>query len=1671
MLRHLLRFGKLAVGIVPLIIAASFLLALFLPLASQAQEPHADPAELPWSAPPSFSESISRLTSSWAYHQWDWRSLDDEEGFVDVILYDPRGSPDRLYVEQYIKSDFSAVFPGYLAHMPVETLEIMLSIDGEVMAYPDLPVHAMLTDAIPQIGADQIWPRFDSNGDSVTGKGIVAAVIDTGVYYNHPDLGGGFGPSYKVIGGYDFYNDDSDPNDDNGHGTHVAGIIAANGGIKGVAPDAKILAYKVLGPDGFGSMGAVISAIDRAIDPNNDGDTSDHADIISMSLGGPGEIGDPITLAVARAVAEEVVVVVAAGNDGPTFGTVASPGIAPEAITVGAIDDSSILAAFSSRGTSPELNIKPELSAPGVGIVSTVPTEGCMMSSPTGYLPASGTSMATPFVSGAAALLLQLHPDWTPQMVKSALITGAKRMNDSIWRAGAGALWLPDSADSYLLFDDPLISYGMAGDDSVSLFVVNDATSSATLSFAASDYYVLSADGATLSTVWVNKSSVAPSSVSIPAYGTESVTMYVSSASSTSPEGYYEGRITVTHGSVQVSVPFGYAILSRVNIHVMNTAGQEIYDPYGGVWIYDVPNATLAIGRRGDIEPSPPASFLVPSGDYNIHAMGHQLLYSYSDPYIMSARITLSKSDVKDVYLNLSDAKRLNLILETDEGNPIYVKDYRAYCRYEGTRNISFHLVGSDYSVKGAEIFSLPKSMTIYVSETDARVGISIAGFSYSSGMWEFMRKNWQHWFEYSSDTSTAFYLEASTDLQYLLAWEFDGIDSSTSSLLALEQGQCSVYETKYDIPGEVREIWGDWGIHRSIGGDATFFVRRDTDTSLNAFFSGITRKTFVQGVFTEVYFPTSLFNGYFEMQYYVPDYSRLVRASTMSEIYLPDRNFLMPIAGINRTMTVGSGPFYPAVRVEVTDSSMVLYQPLLRDRSGARVSGTSTPMMELNRNGNLIGIYMLSEHLARPDAKRIVELSGSGSYVSKITYTPSPQICSSTMIELGFVVPMADMNPPTITGLRMPAKYLPSKSLNISVGADDESSAVIVEINWRQTGEPSWRALNVSSTVSGEFYGSIPSMPDVSSIDLRIRVTDASGNYLDYIALNAAKKQIPVVFDLSVDNTTIEYTTRDQSVIITGHLSNLGGSPLSAAGGIPIELMAGGKKMAMILDEYNDGTSHSHNGTIRFEWRFNPTKLFTGPNETLEIVAEFDLGIYEAKTAGFVLHSVPSHESPPEINAPIITLVSPANNSLIPRGLSINLNISDDGTFIAEYSVDEGPLNALGFPYDVPTSLWADGNHVLRILVTDVDSLTSTASFNFETDGTPPSITVISDQYGNLTEPFDVIAEVADAHGIYSVLLFVEFTPGLYATMPMAVSGSLYEATIQPSQLWDGMKIYVRAIDMVGNIAQTPEIVLYLNATNPDDSDEGTTNQTDVPTNDSSTDNDNHSIADNNTAPGIPENNSEYDRDDNRTLAAGSWLQNMILISIVAISPALIAAAFWRRKHKEPVAPKGPPRKLTKTGESYVPPAPSKKEPPKPVFIRPANIPSKNPDAPSTLKTNKSEAMNGVVPEQLLRQDLSGPKIVRAPAPPAPTIPSKLTVKVEPKPIWARPAAIEAEEEDEDADIRFDHIDGVPEPLRVHYAEGFRAKFQVVRSEESDIDPNLGPKIVRGLELKKQLK
>jgi serine protease AprX len=398
---------------------------------------------------------------------------------VIVQTYEPPGS-DVLgllsLVGGLLKKTYTTI-PGYSATVPAGSL-LQIAADPNVEHISlDVQVKAHMDIAARAVRADRAWSLPGAWGSGLTGRGIGIALIDTGVQL-HDDLKRPLGAKQpvevEIVGHEPGYADPF------GHGTHVAGILNGNGfassdylsfrTFKGLAPEAQIFSVRALSPDGTGSTSDVLEGIDWVLKNAK----TYNIRVLNLSLGHPvyeSYRTDPLCRAVAAAVRRGVVVVVAAGNDGEVgtgFGTVTSPGNDPAAITVGATDDQDtvpltddVLASYSSRGPSlVDLVVKPDLVAPGTWIVSTraagswMDTEhheltlriGDYKNDPArfdqdgSYYSLSGTSMAAPLVSGAAALMLQKDPTLTPATVKARLMKSAVKDDKLVFQTGAGTL-------------------------------------------------------------------------------------------------------------------------------------------------------------------------------------------------------------------------------------------------------------------------------------------------------------------------------------------------------------------------------------------------------------------------------------------------------------------------------------------------------------------------------------------------------------------------------------------------------------------------------------------------------------------------------------------------------------------------------------------------------------------------------------------------------------------------------------------------------------------------------------------------------------------------------------------------------------------------------------------------------------------------------------------------------------------------------------------------------------------------------------------------------------------------------------------------------------------------------------------------------------------------------
>lgn len=326
-------------------------------------------------------------------------------GAVPVIIgFNDKARPETVQPYGEITHSYKYI-PAVAANLPEQAIENLKKNPNIAYIEPDYEVEA-LEETVPWgitwVGA----PDVHENGNK--GGGVNVAIIDTGIDYSHPDL------TANYRGGKDFVNGDLDPFDDNGHGTHCAGIIAGvdnDIGVIGVVPETNLYALKILDSTGSGSSSNLIAAIEWAIDTRKDENYSNDIQIISMSLGSNNGVL-ALQSECSKAYDYGILLVAAAGNDGKISGTgdtVDYPGAYNSVIAVAATDPTDKRASFSSTGPAVEL------AAPGVNIYSTYLLVGST------YKTLSGTSMACPHVAGTAALILAANPSFTNENVRTKL--------------------------------------------------------------------------------------------------------------------------------------------------------------------------------------------------------------------------------------------------------------------------------------------------------------------------------------------------------------------------------------------------------------------------------------------------------------------------------------------------------------------------------------------------------------------------------------------------------------------------------------------------------------------------------------------------------------------------------------------------------------------------------------------------------------------------------------------------------------------------------------------------------------------------------------------------------------------------------------------------------------------------------------------------------------------------------------------------------------------------------------------------------------------------------------------------------------------------------------------------------------------------------------------------
>lgn len=452
----------------------------------------------------------------------------------------------------------------------------------------DAKVSATLDQSVPMTGAPQAWQA------GYRADGVKVAVLDTGVDATHPDLAG------KVDAAANFSRD-TDTVDHNGHGTHVASTIlgsgAASGGrYQGMAPGARLLVGKVLDSGGSGSESGIIAGMQWAAEQG--------ARVVNMSLGGYVSDGtDPMSLALNEISASSgALFVVAAGNYG-FDATVSTPAVADKALAVASVTKSGELSSFSSRGPRRGDNgMKPEIAGPGSDIVAARAAGTLSAQSVnTSYAKLSGTSMASPHVAGAAAIVAGQHPDWRADTLKAALVSSAKPIDGvNAFGQGAGLVDVARAVSQPTRVEPAAITLATGEATETGMVYVNDGDQPVTLTVGA-DLRYPNGDAAPAGLF-----SLSARTLTVPARGTAKLSLSVTP--SKGQAGQFVGTITAKGGATKLTLPVSVTLAGEThtftvraldrqgnpnvaNIAVQNETTGEIYGDIvtDGVFAAQVP--------------------------------------------------------------------------------------------------------------------------------------------------------------------------------------------------------------------------------------------------------------------------------------------------------------------------------------------------------------------------------------------------------------------------------------------------------------------------------------------------------------------------------------------------------------------------------------------------------------------------------------------------------------------------------------------------------------------------------------------------------------------------------------------------------------------------------------------------------------------------------------------------------------------------------------------------------------------------------------------------------------------------------------------------------------------------------------------------------------------------
>jgi len=1033
----------------------------------------------------------------------------------------------------------------------------------------DVRYRVCLDESVPLIKDPARWSAIESNyGSAINGSGVKIAILDTGIDSNHPDFFFPNGTS-KIIANVSFVPDET-TRDGYGHGTHCASIaagtgIASGGKYVGVAHDALLMAVKVLSDGGWGYDSWVISGIQWAVNHS--------ANVLSMSFGADinGDGSDPMSLAVDWAVDNGAVCCVAAGNAGPSSSTVGIPAVSKKAITVGASTKQDEIVGFSSRGPSADLRIKPDVIAPGYMIIAAR-ASGTSMGSPIDqdYTSASGTSMATPHVAGAAALLLQMHPNWEPLYIKAALMNWAKSLSSvDVLDQGAGRIDCSNSANASALVIQPSSSFGI---------VTEGQTESATLTFINLVNSPLTAYLSTNTTCEgepVNYVHTNVTAASLPANGNATVLLQAGPINVNASEGWYQGQLTVELSNGQKGeTPYFFGVFSILNTCMYDTDNKTPI--YAMTMVASYPDLTYAaFSWEGTND-----TFYLKSGNYSICAQmawidQGQESCEYDRMFMIQKKVFVPRLSTINVSLSLADARISHIPTVDSRGNNLTVHSFiQWFC---GGPTTSW---GSLEWAMGSAWFGLDLNrsyLTFYSTEYDPPDRLSEALGYYASNklLSEVYLTPFKFW-NVSSLPSEISYSTSDLATYYVF---FDMPETYPEKGLNLMNAFWWTWEHLGGF-----QFWG-WDIHPVLAGtNATYYLAPDC------------------AWYWMYYMPTYKDHGPWKFPAFGP-----IQEEAIGDWDNP------PSKGEEGTLSLGQfefAPYQPGLSLDVSKVEDH-YSVNLTGDIWSNLSWPHWQWWYLDGGGpispfpNIYPTYHVYVNDTLYDQGNLTGTKGvdgqqfeegvdwlgisktwnitAGKVLLQLTLPSMATLSKHTIYNMSFTLGGTDITPPKITGVFHPLNYTPDKDIKINFTALDVGLGIKSHtLRYSFDNGTTWHDASYQ-----EFSYVIP-YENADSLAILINVTDDTGNSAQYLTKPAALN--------SQNKLTLEEKVEDSDwLVILGNLTSIQGCPIPS--------------LAVLL--FKDGVDPIYMGTGSWGNFTYRTLLQTGINRVDALVHK--VGLYQS--------------------------------------------------------------------------------------------------------------------------------------------------------------------------------------------------------------------------------------------------------------------------------------------------------------------------------------------------------------------------------------------------------------------------------------------------------------------------